>query len=187
MKSLFAAYFLSAMLYLIFLYGDDNSPIENQHFLMIERKEILNSLHDQTDSLLLIGLGAFNTTRSQQYPDIQLDYRTTWKFLEGKILFGGMITSQASTFIYTGITWDIFFGVTRFILIPSFCPGIYLEGKGINLGFPLEFRSSIGFGYEFKNKNRLAFHYYHISNCHLGSRNPGVEGITLSYGFPFNR
>lgn len=137
--------------------------------------------------LFSFGLGAYNTTRTQQYPDVQLEYRTCWKFLEGRIQFGGMITSQASTFIYTGITWDIFFGVSHFILIPSFSPGVYFPGKGINLGFPIEFRSSVALGYEFKKKNRIAIQYYHISNCHLGSRNPGVEGMTLSYSFPLNR
>ncbi len=161
-----------------------SSPAEQGEQLIEKREAISSYQHEVKPHLFSLGLGAYNTTRNDHAYDLQLEYRTPWHFLEGDILFGGMITNQASTFLYTGIAWDIFFGVTRWVLTPSFSPGLYFPGKGIHLGFPVEFRSSIALGYALSTGKRIGLQYYHISNCHLGDRNPGVEGITLSYTFP---
>ena len=69
------------------------------------------------------------------------------------------------------------------MIVPSFAPGIYSQGNGKNLGYPLEFRTSFELGYQFDSGWRLTGQYYHISNATLGSINPGIEGALLNLCF----
>ena len=43
------------------------------------------------------------------------------------------------------------------------------------LGNNVQFRTTIEFSYELKNKNRIGFSFGHISNANLGDKNRGVE------------
>lgn len=144
-------------------------------------------LPERSDPLISASFGAFNTTRHENDFSLQLEYKSPWSFLEGNIVFGGMITSRASTYIYTGINWDIFFGITKAFISPSFHPGIYFRGKGLDLGFPIELQSSIALGYMLDSGARMSCQYYHISNCHMGNHNPGVEGVQVNLSFPLER
>lgn len=137
-------------------------------------------------NLLYVGSGVFSIVRKQKVANFQIEYRPNFPlfrrdFLLIRPLAGAMITAKASTYFYLGVAFDFF--ITRsFAFTPSFAPGYYLNGKGLNLGFPLEFRSSVELSYRFKNFSRLGSMFYHISNASIGYKNPGTECLVFFYG-----
>lgn len=65
----------------------------------------------------------------------------------------------------------------------SFSPGLYFHKEILNLGFPIEFRSCFELAFSFTPRLKLAAQFFHLSNAHLGKKNPGVNGSVLSLGF----
>ena len=65
----------------------------------------------------------------------------------------------------------------------SLMPGIYLDANGEDLGFPLQFRGSLGAGYHFDNGLSLSLVFDHRSHANIVQYNPGIEtlGLRLSY------
>lgn len=138
--------------------------------------------------LLSVGAGIFNIVRNKKSPNFQVEYRSNFPFYRNSILFfrplvGVMATMAGSGYIYTGIAFDIFF-TKNIVFTPSFAPGIYIKGGGMELGFPLEFRSSAELSYRFNNKSRFGAMFYHMSNASLGFKNPGTECLVFFYAIP---
>jgi len=95
------------------------------------------------------------------------------------------VAANGASWVGFGATWEKTFG--DLVLTTSLLPGYYNKGRsGPDLGFPLEFRSSIGAGYNFDNGMRLSVTYDHRSNAELGKINPGLETYGLQLSIPFN-
>lgn len=140
--------------------------------------------------LLHIGVGVFNIVRNTKATNFQIEYRSDFPFYQNSFLFfrplvGAMGTTQGSGYIYGGIAFDIFLS-QRVVFTPSFAPGIYWKGKGMDLGFPLEFRSAAELAYRFQNKSRFGAMFYHLSNASIGSKNPGTECLVFFYSIPLS-
>lgn len=138
--------------------------------------------------LLNVGMGVFNIVRNTKAVNFQIEYRSDFSFYRNFMLFfrpliGVMATTKGSGYFYTGIAFDIFF-TSHIVFTPSFAPGIYIKGGGMELGFPLEFRSSAEISYRFNNKSRIGGMFYHISNASLGFKNPGTECLVFFYSIP---
>lgn len=69
----------------------------------------------------------------------------------------------------------------------GFAAGLYHHrGRSdTDLGFPLQFKSSVGIDHEFPDRTRLGLYFSHISNASLAEENPGTELLTLNYGLAF--
>ena len=136
---------------------------------------------------LSFGGGYFDWNR-QKSPaaEFRLEYRSDRKFWIFKPLGGLMGTSDAAFYAYAGVGVDVFFG-RRFVVTPSFAPGYYHEGSGLELGHALEFRSQIEFAYRFDDRSRLGLAVSHISNASIGDTNPGAESAILYYSVPFSK
>ena len=65
----------------------------------------------------------------------------------------------------------------------SLMPGLYLRGDGPDLGFPVQWRGSLGAGVNFGDTGSLSVFFDHRSNANLTEVNPGIEtlGIRFSY------
>ena len=94
------------------------------------------------------------------------------------------VAANGATWVGVGATWERTFG--DLVLMTSLIPGYYQNGNGPDLGFPLEFRSTIGAGYNFDNGMRLSVTFDHRSNSELGKVNPGLETYGLQLSIPFN-
>ena len=70
-------------------------------------------------------------------------------------------------------------------ITPSFGLGYYDDGDGKKLGNKIEFRTGLELSYQLKNRDRIGVSISHVSNANIGSKNPGVEIISLSYQKPF--
>ncbi len=117
----------------------------------------------------------------------QAEYKWGTKWLQIFRPFATFITpSLNSAYGGAGVSLDLYAFDDRIVFSPSFCPGIYIKGKGKNLGYPIEFRSSFEVAYEFENHVRLGTQFWHISNASLGKKNPGVNAWTVFLAFPLN-
>lgn len=138
--------------------------------------------------LLNVGVGVFNIVRNTKSMNFQVEYRSDLPLYRNEHIFirplvGVMANWEPSAYFYGGIAFDFFFR-KHFVFTPSFAPGIYIKGGGMELGFPLEFRSSAEAAYRFSNHSRLGAMFYHISNASLGFRNPGTECLVFFYSIP---
>lgn len=97
-----------------------------------------------------------------------------------------IVPELRSVFVGVGLAFEIY-STDRLIFSPSFTPGLYYRGKGKDLGFPIEFRSSLEVAYEFANNIRIGSQFYHISNASLSHKNPGVNALTVFLAIPLCR
>ena len=99
---------------------------------------------------LSFGGGYFDWNR-QKSPaaEFRFEYRSDQKFWVFKPLAGLMGTSDGAVYAYAGVGIDVFFG-RRLVVTPSFAPGYYHKGSGLELGHELKFRSQIEFAYRFE-------------------------------------
>jgi lipid A 3-O-deacylase len=137
-----------------------------------------------TKALLNIGAGVYDIIHNPHNALFQLEYRPYIKkypFLRPLVAVMG--TDKASLYVCGGLACDIFLG-KMFALTPSFAPGLYFKGKGKNLHFPIEFRSSMELAYILPSKGRIGAQFYHISNASMGRKNPGAEALVFFYALP---
>jgi hypothetical protein len=135
-------------------------------------------------SHLQVGVGIFDVDKPHQRALVQLEYRFEPHFHHIRPLVALMATNKRSVFLCAGAGWDIFLG-KRVVITPSFAPGLYYHGRGKNLGFPLNFRSSIDVAFVLGNKGRVGVQFFHISNARLFLHNPGVDCLIFYYAIPF--
>lgn len=145
--------------------------------------------------LLMVGFGAFDIFRwskgQQDFesliylearPDFALFYR---KKVLVRPLLGWMLADLHSNYVCAGLAFD-FFVSPHLTITPSFAPGYWFKGNRIDLGYPLEFRTSMELAYRFKNKGRFGLMFSHISNAHLGKNNPGADMLSIYYAIPLS-
>lgn len=135
-------------------------------------------------AFLTFGAGSFDMNGGDTTATLSVEYthdqRLFWEF---KPMGGLMATLDGAFYVYGGLAVDIFLG-QRFVLTPSFAPGLYMEGGGKDLGHVIEFRSSVELAYRFDNRARLGLDLYHLSNAGLAKRNPGANALMLTYSMP---
>lgn len=135
-------------------------------------------------AFLTIGAGSFDMNGDETTGAVSVEYqhdkRLFWEF---KPMAGLMGTFDGSLYVYGGVAVDLFLG-RRFVLTPSFAPGLYFDGGGKDLGHVVEFRSSIKLAYRFDSRARLGLDLFHLSNAGLDDRNPGANVLMLTYSIP---
>jgi lipid A 3-O-deacylase len=148
----------------------------------------------QIPDLFSVGIGVFEVTKDK-YKTMELDIeykahfnclKTPYHFLEFRPLIGVMANALGSGYVCLGIIFDLLF-FNHLLLAPGFAAGYYWQGGGKNLGYPLEFRSSIELAWQFKSWHRLGVKFYHLSNASIVKKNPGEESLTLFYDIPITK
>lgn len=135
---------------------------------------------------IALGGGMFNVCRDHPYPQFQLEYRSGYRFYQMILpITGFLFNTRGSTYVYGGFGLDLQ-PIQHLSLMGTISAGIYAKGKGKNLYFPIEFRSSIECAFVFDDESRLGIQLSHLSNASISSRNPGVESLILTYSIPLN-
>jgi len=146
---------------------------------------VINAFADDAHLLTVSG-GIFDIKReSHRTAQVYLEYKPNCNFRKIRPFVGSMVTFKGSFYLYGGLALELFFNKNLF-LIPNLAMGYYNKGSGKNLGYPLEFRSGIEFGWDFRSY-RLSLIGFHISNAHLGRHNPGEESVALNLSIPFKK
>ena len=145
----------------------------------------------RSKNLLAVGVGVYDILRYNHRHVtglLQLEYKGPdffgKKLLKVRPFAAFMVNFQGSLWAGAGVNFDLLFGPS-FVTTLGFGPGFFYQGKGKDLGYPLEMRSSIEFAYRFKSQARLGWQFYHLSNASLSMRrNPGTECLVLFYAIP---
>ena len=127
--------------------------------------------------------GVFDISGNKhQTKELSLEYQiaTSWGWLHP--IFGVLQTFKGATYLSCGLALNV--QMKRFLLIPSISAGYYHQGSGKDLGCPLEFRSTLMVGFQTKNQIRIGLQIAHMSNAHLGNKNPGEESLDLVISIP---
>ena len=91
---------------------------------------------------------------------------------------GGFLTENNAAYLYTGVQAEYSLGFLT--ITPSFAPGYYHEGKGKDLGSPLEFKSEVQMTFNLSDTTHIGMSYNHISNASLGDKNPGANSYMFN-------
>lgn len=138
-------------------------------------------------TFVAISGGEYNTVdQSHAAAELGLQWRGgghRWVFHP---IVGGMVTHRGAMHAYVGFTFDLPLG-PHLVVRPSFAPGLYRQGGGKDLGYPLEFRSGLEIGWRFSGGTRVGAEFYHISNASLGDINPGENSLMLVVAVPSAR
>lgn len=137
-------------------------------------------------SFIRFGAGYYDVNDDWEAGEFHMEYISGTKWWVVNPFVGLMATTDSAFYGYAGIRLDLFLG-RRFVVTPSFAPGLYEDGDGKDLGYPLEFRSALEVAYRFDDRSRLGLSFYHLSNAGLGDDNQGTEVATVHYSFPFTQ
>lgn len=155
-------------------------------FFIFAKENSLKENSFKESSFFNIGSGVNNVLRDKNSLEFLIEYRSNIHFWKIYPFLGAMATLKKAFYLYFGFNFDFIF-FKHLILSPSIAAGYYNKGNGKDLGFPLEFRSSIFFGWKFSNEVRIFTYFYHISNASLGRKNPGLESFGLMVSIPLRR
>lgn len=137
-----------------------------------------------SEDLFSLGVGRFAIFDDDGAADLRAEYR--WAdpaFWQIKPFAGVEGTTDGSVYGLGGVLLD--WGISPHVYItPSFGAGLYINGGGKDMGYPVEFRSQIETSYEFESRHRVGAALSHISNAHLDSRNPGAESLEVYWHIP---
>ena len=140
---------------------------------------------------LEVFIGQVDVGRAQADSQYGLAYRwpVRWSRFDLVPALGLLRTRYGSHLAYGGIARRTAFLASGAgpALNVGFAAGYYQHGgrADTDLGFPLQFRSSVGIDHEFPDRTRLGLYFSHISNASLSEDNPGTELLTLQYGLSF--
>lgn len=91
------------------------------------------------------------------------------------------VSSDGSIWIGAGARWEQALYDSDFFAEGLIMPGLYHQADGPDLGHVVQFRGSLGLGYEFDNGAQITLSVDHRSNGNIAMPNPGVETISLRY------
>ena len=139
--------------------------------------------HDQAH--LALGGGYFDAGPRHSGGIAHVEYQARTRYFTHVRPQASLILPELrSLFLGAGLGLEVYLK-EYLVVTPSFSPGLYCKGNGKDLGFPIEFRTSIEAALECRKGVRFVFQYYHISNASLSSRNPGGNAVVVLFGLPF--
>ncbi|MBS0623299.1 MAG: acyloxyacyl hydrolase [Verrucomicrobia bacterium] len=96
-----------------------------------------------------------------------------------------VIPNFNSLYAAVGLALELYI-CEHLVFCPNFSPGLYYQGQGRNLGYPLEFRSAVELAYENINWVRIGVQLFHISNANLSNTdtNPGANALVGYISIP---
>lgn len=134
---------------------------------------------------LSLQIGTAQVCDSSLLPLLWLDWESPlrWHGFAPLIRFG--VAEHGATYAALGAAFPISLG-PHFSLRPSWTAGHYDKGgqNGLELGFPVEFQTSLAFCWHPSSACRLDLTIAHVSNAHLSHRNRGTEIVALGFAFP---
>lgn len=141
-------------------------------------------------SALSFGIGDVFFQEKTISSEIYLRYDLGTSFGPFQPAVGLSLTDSQDVWVGLGAThtsrfWDRPSGAGGYTQL-HFLPGLYAQGKGPDLGLPLEFRSGAEIGWQGASGLRFGLSYDHRSNGDLSPMNPGLETLQLRVTVPFN-
>lgn len=99
---------------------------------------------------------------------------------------GATVHDNGAYFVYSELRREFWLGGS-WLLVPSFGLGFFEDGKKLDLGHTVEFRSGLEVGHRLENGWRVGVALFHLSNGGIGDRNPGTEALVFSISIPLSQ
>lgn len=130
---------------------------------------------------VLVSAGLFDVADRQDVFELGVEWRSRPYAAGLELNAGFMLNTDQGGFLFFGTRRDFLLSESWGISL-GLAVGLYEEGDGLDLGGPVEFRSSIElFGFVGK-RSRLGLGFYHLSHAGLYDENPGSNSVVLMYG-----
>jgi lipid A 3-O-deacylase len=134
-----------------------------------------------------VSAGAFEIAHpDERAAEVGLKYRASGHLWLLHPIAGAMATSDGAFNLFGGFSIDLPLGKGPLVR-GSFAPGYSNRGHGKDLGYALEFRSSVEIGWRFDAGWSLGVEWYHLSNARLGDKNPGDASLLVTLTLPLGR
>ncbi len=138
-----------------------------------------------TPAMINVTVGEVGIADDQSGPTrFGLEYRFApvgrWQLIPA---LGAAGAANGARFVYADLRYDLWLS-DSWLLIPSFGPGLFDNGRDLDLGQKLEFRSGLEIAWRFYRHYRIGLAVFHLSNGGLSERNPGTEALVLSLCIP---
>ena len=104
---------------------------------------------------LAVSLGVFNVNKSPTPIEAGIEYRHPTGVWKMAAVGGAYANADAAIWGFGGLRRD-FRLAERWWVTPAFGVALYSQGDSKNLGGPVEFRSAIELGREFRDRSRIA-------------------------------
>jgi hypothetical protein len=132
---------------------------------------------DRNDLLLIGGVGGLRKGEKLPFGVVQLRFAPSYYGIHPFTSAG--LAKDGSAYASVGLLYK--FEMPRHLrLTVGTGPGYYRhEGNSLNLGYMIEFYSWVELS-TIAFDRRIGLSVGHLSNAHLGSRNPGTEDVSLS-------
>lgn len=131
---------------------------------------------------LSLSVGAIDVGRSQEATELGVELLFRPVKWELQPIAGAHVTTDQAFFVLVGLRRPVPFGGRRqWAFVPSFAVSYYEDGKGKELGYPIEFRSGGDLLRKVGPDSWLGIGFYHLSNSALGRLNPGTNALLLRW------
>jgi hypothetical protein len=139
----------------------------------------------QADEVLrpevVIGAGVLDSRHSDHEKWMaSLEYRFRELKWNVRPWIGAAHAEGSTNFVSAGLLWT-FAEVRRLRISVGAAPTYYETNNGPDLGNDFEFYSFVEAGCTLGKNQLLSIRFGHLSNCGIGSSNPGTETLQLSY------
>ncbi len=96
---------------------------------------------------------------------------------------GMLVSYTGACMVYGGLTYPAT-PVKWLVIQTGAAVGFYDDGKGIHLGYPVEFRLSLSVLFRFRDFTQVGCEFAHISNANMSTHNPGTESLSIIFQLP---
>ena len=126
--------------------------------------------------------GVVEPNRPEEVLEIGFDVTFPKDLLWGiRPQIGALVTEDDAYYGFAGFRYTLPMQSQRFRIDLSTAAGYYENGKGVDLGHELEFRSGLDFMVGLPRGDYLSLAIYHTSNASISSVNPGSDTVLLRY------
>lgn len=138
---------------------------------------------------LLLATSLVNIARSKKNTyDLRVEYHFGTKSMNVFRHYMGMTYSfKKDAYFYGGTGAELYFN-KHLYLQPSLAVGYFKQGKGVELGFPIEFREGVELVWKINPSTSVFLGVFHMSNADLSKLkkkpNPGVEMLSIGISIP---
>ncbi len=128
---------------------------------------------------LAFSWGTFGILDTEELIEVDLEWRMPETVLNLRPIIGASLLNDGGNYAYSGLRYEAELS-SKWRLSPSFALGLYSPGD-VDLGGPIEFRSSLDLSYQVTPNSQFGFGISHLSNGGIYSRNGGSESLLFTY------
>ena len=151
--------------------------------MLLQQREVIKK--ETMRNAITFCCGLFNIQREpERYVDCAFDFKSH-TIVSCYSSLGVLASSSGAHYLYTALSSKFPLGQSNLAFKPSLSVGYYGAAKGPDLGCSIEFHSSLSLLYNIDLFD-VGIRASHMSNAHLGQKNPGLETFAFFLNYKFS-